>query len=61
MKGGVGMDRVDLVFSFFEWIYFLSSFMMHNDHILLSETDSYVNIGRLRFIFTTKTLISSMG
>jgi hypothetical protein len=30
------------------------------DHVLLSEKDSYVNIGRLRFFYTTKTLISSM-
>ena len=31
------------------------------NYILPYEKDSYVNIGRLRFIYTTKTLISSMG
>jgi hypothetical protein len=30
------------------------------DHILPYEKDSYVNIGRLRFIYTTEMLISIM-
>jgi len=31
------------------------------DHILSFEKDSCVNIGRLRFIYTIATLISSIG